>query len=196
MKNTIVYDSQGKTYVNLTNKCSNCCEFCIRNTRDGIDDYYLWLTKEPTAEKVIKELEKKELTEVVFCGFGEPLYALDVMLETAKYIKDIGVKTRLNTNGQASLIAGKDVAKRLKGLIDTVSISLNASTAEKYDKICNCCFGDEGFKSMLDFASDCKNEGIRIILSVVDCIGEAEIEACRKIAEEKGVEYKVRKQIL
>lgn len=196
MKNTIVYDFQDKTYINLTNRCSNNCDFCIRNTHDGIDDYYLWLTKEPTAAEVIAELEGRELKQTVFCGFGEPLYALDTMLEVAGYLKNRGVITRLNTNGQASLIAGQGVAGRMKGLIDIVSISLNASTAEKYDAVCKCCFGEGGFDSMLEFASECKAHGMRVVLSVVDSIGDAEVEAARKIAAERCVEFKVRKQIV
>ena len=47
--NTLTYVYDNKIYLNLTNKCSNNCEFCIRHTGDGVLDYYLWLDKEPTA---------------------------------------------------------------------------------------------------------------------------------------------------
>ena len=100
--NTITYVYGDKIYLNLTNKCSNNCEFCIRRNNDGLLDYYLWLDKEPTADEVIADLEKYELDkydEAVFCGFGEPLYAIDVLIETADWLKAHGVKTRLNTNG-------------------------------------------------------------------------------------------------
>lgn len=86
--------------------------------------------KKPTAKEVISELEKRKVEKAVFCGFGEPLYALDVLLEVAKYLKKIGASVRVNTNGQAKLIAGSGVAKKMKGLVDVVSVSLNASTAE------------------------------------------------------------------
>jgi TatD family-associated radical SAM protein len=155
----------------------------------------LWLTEEPSAEKIISELEKFEIKEAVFCGFGEPLFALENIITTAKYLKNKGIKTRINTNGQASLICGEGVAKRLAGLIDVVSISLNASTPEGYNAVCKCAYGEEGFFSMLAFASECKEEGIRVILSVVDCIGKQEIEDCRKIAQEKGIEFRVREMI-
>lgn len=193
--NTITYVYGDKIYLNLTNKCSNNCEFCIRRNNDGLRDYYLWLDKEPTADEVIADLEKYELDkydEAVFCGFGEPLYAIDVLIETADWLKAHGVKTRLNTNGQAGLISGPDTALKLKGRIDTVSISLNASDAEKYQKICHCKFNEEGFFEMLRFAVQCKKEGIRTVLSVVDVIGEEEVEKCRKVAKNVGVDFRVR----
>lgn len=193
--NTITYVYGDKIYLNLTNKCSNNCEFCIRRNNDGLLDYYLWLDKEPTADEVIADLEKYELDkydEAVFCGFGEPLYAIDVLIETADWLKAHGVKTRLNTNGQAGLISGPDTALKLKGRIDTVSISLNASDAEKYQKICHCKFNEEGFFEMLRFAVQCKKEGIRAVLSVVDVIGEEEVEKCRKVAKNVGVDFRVR----
>ncbi len=193
--NTITYVYGDKIYLNLTNKCSNNCEFCIRRNNDGLLDYYLWLDKEPTADEVIADLEKYELEkydEAVFCGFGEPLYAIDVLIETADWLKAHGVKTRLNTNGQAGLISGPDTALKLKGRIDTVSISLNASDAENYQKICHCKFNEEGFFEMLRFAVQCKKEGIRTVLSVVDVIGEEEVEKCRKVAKNVGVDFRVR----
>ncbi len=193
--NTITYVYGDKIYLNLTNKCSNNCEFCIRRNNDGLLDYYLWLDKEPTADEVIADLEKYELDkydEAVFCGFGEPLYAIDVLIETADWLKAHGVKTRLNTNGQAGLISGPDTALKLKGRIDTVSISLNASDAEKYQKICHCKFNEEGFFEMLRFVVQCKKEGIRTVLSVVDVIGEEEVEKCRKVAKNVGVDFRVR----
>ena len=193
--NTITYVYADKIYLNLTNKCSNNCEFCIRRNNDGLLDDYLWLDKEPTADEVIADLEKYELEkydEAVFCGFGEPLYAIDVLIETADWLKAHGVKTRLNTNGQAGLISGPDTALKLKGRIDTVSISLNASDAEKYQKICHCKFNEEGFFEMLRFAVQCKKEGIRTVLSVVDVIGEEEVEKCRKVAKNVGVDFRVR----
>lgn len=193
--NTLTYIYGNKIYINLTNECSNRCNFCIRNNNDGVDDYYLWLDKNPTADEVIKDLKKYDFTkysEAVFCGFGEPLYALDALLKVAEYLKANNIKTRLNTNGQASLIIGDGVAEKIKGKIDTVSISLNASDAKKYNEVCNCCFGEAGYDSLLKFASDCVNQKMRVIFSVVDTIGIDEIEKCRRIAEKIGVEYRVR----
>ena len=193
--NTIVYDIDDKTYINLTNECSNNCTFCLRRNHDGIENYYLWLAKKPTAKEVVSELEKRKVEKAVFCGFGEPLYALDVLLEVAKYLKKIGASVRVNTNGQAKLIAGSSVAKKMKGLVDVVSVSLNASTAEKYQNLCRSIFGEQGFYALLDFAKELKEEGIKVVFSVVDTIGAEEIEACRKVAESVGAEFRVRTYI-
>lgn len=193
MKNTIIYEYQGKTYINLTNCCTNSCNFCIRNTNDGVADYYLWLDKEPTAAEVIAALNKTELCdEVVFCGFGEPLCAFEVLVEVAKYLKEQGKRVRINTNGQASLIVGEGAAEKLAGLIDIVNISLNASTAAEYNRICNCTFGEEGFDALIAFAAECKKYIPRVIFSVVDVIGEEEIAACKAVADSVGVEFRVR----
>lgn len=193
---TITYKIGNKIYVNMTNRCSNNCTFCVRNNNDGVEGYYLWLSKEPKTEEIIKALgDVRAYTEVVFCGFGEPLYRLNDLLIIADYVHKNGVKTRINTNGQASLIHGENVAKKLKGLIDTVNISLNATDAKGYQEICRSVFGEVGFYAMLDFARECVKYIDRVILSVVDIIGESEILKARKIAEDMGAELKVRQYI-
>lgn len=196
--NTLTYIYDDKIYINLTNECSNNCNFCIRNNNDGVCDYYLWLERNPTAEEVICDLAQYDKTayrEYVFCGFGEPLYALDVLLAVATYLKSEGVKTRLNTNGQADLICGKGTAEKLKGLIDTISISLNSCNAQKYNELCHCAFSEEGYFAMLRFAKDCVDLNIRTVMTVVDTIGEADVAECGEIAKQIGAEYRVRHYI-
>lgn len=192
----IVYKYQNGIYVNVTNRCTNRCEFCIRYTPSGVDHIDLWLEREPTAEEIISALEKnnyKDYKEVIFCGYGEPLMRFDVVMEVCKYIrKNSGVKIRINTNGHANHCAGRDVTPEMEGLVDTLSISLNASNAEEYQKICKCNFGEDGFYEMLDFAKKSARFVPHVVLSVVDVIGKEEIEKCRRIAEEAGVEYRVR----
>lgn len=191
--NTILYKIGSKIYINLTNKCSNNCDFCVRNGKTTYYDYPLWLRKEPSAEEVIAKLPAYfDSTEFVFCGFGEPLYALDNVIKIGKYLKDNGKKVRLNTNGQADMIAGEGVAKKLAGSVDTVSISLNASTKEKYQSICHSEFGEEAFDAILKFASECKAAGLKAVLSIVDCVEKAEIEGARRIAARLGVELRIR----
>jgi len=192
----IVYNYQNQLYVNVTNRCTNKCEFCIRFTPSGVDNIDLWLEHEPTVEEIINALEKKDyksFSEVVFCGYGEPLMRFDAVIKACRYIKEnSGLKIRINTNGHANYCAKRDVTPEMKGLVDVISISLNASTAEGYQKICKCDFGEDGFYEMLDFAKKAKEYVPRVVLSVVDVIGAEEIEACRKVAEETGVEYRVR----
>ncbi|MDR2047318.1 MAG: TatD family nuclease-associated radical SAM protein [Clostridiales bacterium] len=202
--NTYIYEYGGKLYMNLTNKCSNSCGFCVRSTANGVGGHNLWLDKEPTAEEIIHRLNKTELDrygEFVFCGFGEPLYAFDTLVEIGGFLRGKGRKTRLNTNGQAELILKgherfrnlTDIVGALAEAVDTVSISLNASNAEKYNEICFCRFGTAGFYAMLDFAAECTGRIGRTIMSVVDTVGADEIERCGEIAENLGAEYRVRR---
>jgi len=195
---TYVYELGDSLYINLTNRCCNNCEFCIRNNSDGIGGNNLRLEAEPTVAEVLDDLTLfplKKYKEIVFCGLGEPLYRLSEILMIAPKLKKQGLKTRINTNGLGGLINKRDdVAKLLAPFIDTISISLNASNSEEYDFICRPKFKGS-FDAMLKFAKSCVDEGIYTVMSVVDFIGEEEIEACRKIVEEIGAKYKVRETI-
>ena len=134
----IAYEYQNNLYVNLTNRCTNKCKFCIRFTPSGVDNIDLWLEHEPSEDEVIKSLEEKNYKaydEVIFCGYGEPMLRYEVLIEAAKYIKDNSdLKIRVNTNGHANRAAGKDITQLLKVLVDCITISLNAENAQKYKK--------------------------------------------------------------
>lgn len=193
----IVYKYQGGLYVNLTNRCTNKCKFCIRFTPSGVDQIDLWLEHEPSVDEIINALKDADFTsykEVIFCGFGEPLMRADAVLEVCRFIKaqDKNIKTRINTNGHGNKIAGRDITPDMEGLVDTLSISLNAENAKKYNEICVCDYGEEGFYDMLEFAKVAKDHVPNVVLSIVDVIGKDEIEECRKIAEKIGVTFRVR----
>lgn len=199
-KDTYVYALDGNLYINLTNKCSNGCSFCVRNERASYYGNYLWIRHgDPTAEKVIAAIngmgEIKKYKEVVFCGFGEPTYKMSEMAAVADFVHEKGLPTRLNTNGQGNLINKRDIVPELKGKIDLVNISLNASDAGKYQAICRSMFGENGFAAMVDFARACKRNGINCRFSVVDCVGEEEVNACKRLADGVGVPLYVRKYI-
>ncbi|MDE6189019.1 MAG: TatD family nuclease-associated radical SAM protein [Clostridia bacterium] len=196
MQERYVYEVDKNVYINLTNRCSNRCEFCVRYYDKPIYGD-LWIKTEPTAEQVIDILDKdydlSKYGEVVFCGYGEPTYRFDAIEKISAYVHSKGAKTRINTNGQANEILGEDVTKRIAECIDTINISLNATDAKKYDKICHSAYGERAFDVMLDFAKACVKAGGNVVLSVVDVIGEEEIEKARKIAEEVGAKLRVRK---
>lgn len=194
--NNYVYEFENKTYINLTNRCNNACEFCVRNHAGGIAEDPLWLDREPNGADVIEQLKTWDISdEVIFCGFGEPTMNLPALLEVAKYLKELGKKTRLNTNGLGNLQQGEDIVPQLKEWIDAVSISLNEATAEKYDAVCHSDFGMDAFAGMLEFARKCVEAGIETKLSVVDVISAEDIEKCRGIAEKVGAELRVRAYI-
>ena len=199
-KDTYVYALDGNLYVNLTNKCSNGCDFCVRNERSSYFGHYLWIRHgDPTAEKVIAAInsfgDPSKYKELVFCGFGEPTYKMSEMCAVAEYAHSVGFKTRLNTNGQGHLINKRDIIPELKGKIDFVNVSLNAPDAASYQKICRSMFGEEGFNAMVDFAKNCKRQGVDCRFSVVDYIGEEAVESCKRLAQSVGVPLYVRKYI-
>ena len=199
-KDTYVYMLDGNLYINLTNKCSNGCDFCVRNERDSYYGNYLWLRHgDPTADKVRAQAngfgDLTRFKEVVFCGFGEPTYKVAEMLELCDYFHEKGLKTRLNTNGQGNLINKRDIVPELKDKLDLVNVSLNASCAEKYQPICRSQFGENGFTALIEFAKLCRKNGVPCRFSIVDCIGEEEVEACKRLAESVKIPLYIRKYI-
>lgn len=196
----IVYSYGNSLYINLTNKCPNRCEFCIRNFTDNLGNAdNLWLQKEPTVEEVISRLKeeickkKTKLDEIIFCGYGEPTERLQEIIEISKEIKKFTEKPiRINTNGMSDLIHKKETAPLLEGVVDAVSVSLNAPSAEKYLDLCHPEFGIGSFDAILKWTKDIKKYIPDVRMSVVDVIPEEDIQKCRKIAEELGVKFRVR----
>jgi TatD family-associated radical SAM protein len=194
----ILYRVHNGLYVNLTNRCTAACTFCLRQTMDHVgESHSLWLEREPTAQEVIAEFEKWDLqsfSEIVFCGFGEPTCALDVLLEAAAWLKaHTDLPIRVNTNGHGSLLAGRDIAPELKGLVDTVSISLNHPDPVQYQALVRSRFGDAAFPGMLDFAKKCVEQGIHVVMTTVDTtITHQDEDRCRAICQQLGADYRIR----
>lgn len=196
MKDTYTYRIGDNLYVNLTNRCTNRCTFCVREQSGEYEGYSLWLRGgEPCAGQVIAEIgDPRRYREIVFCGYGEPTYRLAAMLEIGEYVVSRGGKTRLNTNGHGNAINGRNVAPELAGKICGVNISLNAPTAARYAAVCRPQIAN-AFCETVGFARRCKEAGVPCWFSVVDCIGQEEVAACKKIAEEAGVPLRVREYI-
>ena len=193
----IVYIYGGKPYLNLTNECPCRCDFCIRKNGDGLGSAdTLWHKHTPSADEVKKAVEAFDFSpydEVTVCGYGEPLCALDNLVLACKIIKDkYKIRIRLNTNGLGDLINGKPTVKLISDYIDTISISLNAPDAEKYDAVCHSKFGLKAFDAMIEYTKECAKCIPIVKMTVVDVISKDDIEKCRIIAEELGVQYRVR----
>lgn len=192
------YEVGSGLYLNITNKCPCNCTFCIRNNGDGAyGSDPLWLEHQPTAEEVIENLKGRDLDsykEIVFCGYGEPTCELDILKETAKYIRSV-TKTpiRLNTNGLSDLINKRSTAPEFERLLDVISISLNAPTAEEYNAVTRPSFKDVNcFEEMLGFAQRVKQYVPSVMLTVVDVIGEDEIARSQAVADKAGIHLRVR----
>ena len=199
---TITYEFEGSLYVNVTNRCSNDCTFCLRNNHDDVNGKdNLWLDREPTVEEIKSDFQKRDMSKyssIVFCGYGEPLMRFDDCMKVAKWLKEHypHLPIRINTNGQANMIEKRDVTPEFDGIIDSVSISLNAANAKRYDEICKSYFGEAAFEGLQEFARLAKRFVPKVTLSIVDHdITAKEIETCRSIAEKCGVDFRVRAYI-
>ena len=193
----LVYTLEGKIYINLTNKCTNNCVFCIRAIKDDVVGADLFLkTEDFTAQDVIDQLKKFKMSdEIVFCGYGEPIIKLDILKEVAKYIKENypNVKVRVNTNGQGNLIHKRDIIPELKPLIDRISVSLNGENEEKYVRISKPNLKNT-YSAVKDFISECVKAGIDTTATVVSGYKgyEVDVKKCEEITKYLGAKFRER----
>lgn len=201
MSNILVYELDKKIYINLTNRCTNECIFCLRQDKDDVCGQELWLDSEDfTSEDVIEQLKKFNLSsEVIFCGYGEPMLKFEVLRQVAKYIKETypEVKIRVNTNGHANFIYKKNVVPELVGLVDEFSVSLNASNSEEYDELSQPKF-ENAYEEVKKFIKCSADAGIETVASIVDGYKgrRLDVEKCREIAESLGAKLRVREWIV
>jgi TatD DNase family protein len=191
--NSITYKLGNSLYLNITNRCTNHCDFCIRyKTKTFHAKYPLWLDKEPTTEEILKEIgDPKKYDEIVFCGYGEPLIRLDTVKEVARTLKSSKVKMRLDTNGEANLFHGRNILPELKGLIDEISISLNAETPEKYDSMCHSIFKGKAYRAILNFIEEAKKYIPKVTATIVG-LPNVNKKKCEQIAKDLEVGFRVR----
>jgi len=192
---TICYEAHGNLYLNITNRCTARCVFCIREFSDGVYGYNLRLSREPTVDEIITRLETFDLPgyrEVVFTGFGEPTIRLDDVLAVTRWLSERGMTVRLDTNGHAGLLyPDRDVVSELKeaGLC-ALSVSLNAESEELYNKLCLPVY-DHAYQALIDFTRSAVDAGIRTRMTVVD-LPAIDVSECECIAHELGAEFFVR----
>lgn len=201
MANVLVYELDGKIYINLTNHCTNDCIFCLRKDKDDVKGQQLWLDDEnSTAKDVIEQLNKFKISsEVIFCGYGEPMLKFEVLKEVAKYIKKYypDTKIRVNTNGHANYVYKRNVVPELKGLVDEFSVSLNGESCQEYDKYSQPKF-EGAYDEVKSFIKACSKEGISVVASVVEGYKgqHLNLDKCEKIANELGAKFRVREWIV
>ena len=209
MANVLVYSLDGKIYINLTNRCTNDCIFCLRNDKDDVCGQKLWLDSEDfTAAEVIAQYNDilnsaredgiSYANEVIFCGYGEPMLKLEILKEVAKYIKETypQVKIRVNTNGHANYVFKRNVVPELKGLVDLFSVSLNGENSEEYDELSQPKF-EGAYDEVKKFIKACSDEVISVVSSVVEGYKgrHINIEKCEQIAKSLGSDFRVREWI-
>ena len=190
----IVYPIRDSLYLNITNRCTNECRFCVRFFSYYVKGHNLKLKEEPATREVLEAIRRYQgkYREVVFCGLGEPMLRLDLIKEVSKALKEKGTYVRLNTNGQGNLIHSRNVVPEMVGLIDEVSISLNTETAELYNKFCPSQFGPGTYEKVKEFIRECQRYIPSVSVTCLDMPG-VDLEACRRLAEkELGVKFRKR----
>jgi TatD DNase family protein len=188
----IAYEMRGNLYLNITNRCTNHCSFCIRDQSDTLWGYNLKLREEPTAEEILLAVgDPTRFNEIVFCGYGEPTLRLDVLKEVGSRLRSSGARVRIDTNGQGNLIWNRNIVPELAEVADAVSVSLNAQDAETYARVCGSRFGEGVYEHVIAFIRACVSEELEVTASVVD-VPEIDIEATRRVTDSLGVPLKVR----
>lgn len=191
----IVYNIRDSLYVNLTNECTNKCCYCPRTKNDRVvKGHELTLSHEPDVQEIIDAIgDTRKWKEVVFCGLGEPMLKLDVMIESAKILKRRGVYLRVNTNGTGNLIHGRNVVDEIVGLIDEVSVSLNAENEKKYYEICNPGYGVKTYSAVVEFIKECVKKIKKVRVTAVDIpqIDGAKLKDF--VEKELGAEFHLRR---
>jgi TatD DNase family protein len=188
----IAYTIRNSLYLNITNRCTNRCTFCAKFKDFTVKGHQLCLEREPTAGEVIAAIgDPARYAEVVFCGYGESLLRLDLVKEVAGWLKAHGKTVRINTDGQANLVLGRNILPELAGLADAISVSLNAPDAATYQRICQSACGEAGYRAILDFLREAPQHIPAVTATAVTLPG-IDIAACRLLAEQLGVAFRER----
>ncbi|KMP11114.1 hypothetical protein UZ36_05545 [Candidatus Nitromaritima sp. SCGC AAA799-C22] len=194
---TVSYQIRNSLYLNLTTRCTADCSFCTRLTRPVVQGYNLQLDREPTVEEVWDSIDDcTKYDEIVFCGYGEPTLRLDVVKEVAKKIKAAGGQVRLNTNGHGNVINKRNILPELKGLVDAVSVSLNADTAEAYDQIVHPLPGLRNgiYDKVREFIEEAKKHIPKVQATIVTHQDGVNEEKCEDMAcNEFDIDYRARR---
>ena len=188
----VAYRYKNNLYINLTNECTNKCKFCTAMFSDHFAGYNMRLRTEPSLSDIMRAVAQyPEEKEVTFCGYGEPFTRLQLVIDTARALKNKGYEIRVVTNGQANLIAGRNILPELKGIIDKISVSFHVEDREKYNRLCQPEFGDNTFDKIKEFVLEAKKYIPWVEITFLSLPG-IDVGKCRKLAQELGVNYRLR----
>jgi TatD DNase family protein len=192
------YGDARKLYLNVTNRCTNRCSFCVRYSTEGLGGAVLWGGVEPDLpmlQEAIRTMGALEsFREFIWCGYGEPTFRLDLILQASPWLQSRGAKVRLNTNGHACLIHGRDVLPELSDAVHEISISMNAPNRDRYIEL---CYPDSGgleiiperfWEGMIDCMTRAPDLFKSVQASVVGTVlSPEEIGQCRDLADSLGI---------
>ena len=184
---TIAYPLSGKLYLNITNRCYNACLFCGLLSDRVFVGHDLTLESDPGVEAILEAAgDPDRYEEVVFSGYGEPTTRLEELKQVALELRGRGAKRiRLATNGLGNRVNGRSILPELLGLIDAISVSLQAESPEAYEKVCKTKEIENPYPSVKEFVSEAKRLFGDVEVTAVDMPGIIDIEACEKVAREE-----------
>lgn len=190
---SIVYQIGHSLYLNITNRCTNQCGFCVRFKTDSIQGYNLSLDREPSANEILEAIgDPACFREIVFCGYGEPLIRLPEVIAVSKVLKEQKIPVRVNTNGHGNLIYGRNIVPEIAPYVSTISVSLNAENEEVYNQVCQPAFGPGTYQKVKEFIIACKPLIANIIVTAV-ALPQVNIKAVKQVVEQElGVRFKLR----
>ncbi len=188
----IAYRIRDSLYLNITNRCTNSCIFCAKFSDFVVKGHELKLDHEPSAAEIKQAIgDPKRYQEIVFCGYGEPLLRLDLIKEIAHWLQGRGIKVRINSDGLANLVHGRNILPELAGLIDAISISLNAADAVNYQNLCQSSYGEQSYPAVKEFLKQA-GEYIPDVTATAVSYPGIDITACAEVARELGVKFRAR----
>lgn len=189
----IAYKIRNSLYLNITDRCTLVCQFCPKT--QGIlkvHEFDLTLDQRPEVDEIIGSIgDPGAYAEIVFCGYGEPTLRLKVLKQVARWIKDHGGRVRINTDGLANLVNKRNVLPELEGLVDAVSVSLNAQDESVYNRHCRPALPGS-YQAMLDFLEQAPAWIPHVTATAIEGLEGVDMDACEKLAHERGAEFRRR----
>ncbi|MBF0348377.1 MAG: YchF/TatD family DNA exonuclease [Magnetococcales bacterium] len=195
-RETLVYAIGRGLYVNLTRGCTLKCSFCPKWEHPMVHQYDLTLHHNPKVQELIAAIgDPSSYDELVFCGYGEPTLRLPVLLEVARWAKSRGCpRIRINTDGLANRVHGRDVTPLFAGVIDAVSVSLNAQDETVYQQHCKPTL-EGAYAAVKEFCHAVKLHVPEVQVTAIEGLEGVDVAACQRVAhDELGVTF--RKRIL
>ncbi len=193
--NLIAYPIRNNLYLNITDRCTLECQFCPKHTAHGpvVHDFDLSLAHRPETREIISSIgNPADYEEIVFCGFGEPTLRFKVLLEVARWVKEHGGTVRVNTDGLANLVNKRNVLPEMQGLVDSLSVSMNAHNPETYARHCQPALPGS-WEAMLALLEEAPKYIPRVTATAIDGLDGVDIRACEELAAQRGVAFRRRK---
>jgi TatD family-associated radical SAM protein len=193
MNTSLAYPIRDALYLNITDRCTLVCAFCPKhNGSTQVHEHDLYLPKRPELAEMLDAIgDPSGYREVVFCGYGEPTLRLNLLLQVATAMKDKGMRVRINTDGLANLVHKRNVLPEMQGLVDALSVSLNAHNEAIYQRHCQPQLANS-FAAVQEFLRLAPTYVPEVTATAIDGLEGVDIDACERLATELGVAFRRR----